>query len=63
MMNKLNKKKTDLAKLIVGVWTEMIYSLWMHRNRKIFDNHSCNINDIVKNIVFRVVGRVNDRMG
>ena len=61
-MNKINKKKTDRAKLIVGIWTEMIYSIWMHRNRKIFDNRSCNMKELTNYIVFRLAGRVNNRM-
>ena len=58
----MNKKKTDQAKLIVGIWTEMIYNIWMHRNRKIFDKCSCNTKEVTDNIVFRVAGRVNNRM-
>nr|QIA97952.1 hypothetical protein AP_R.00g000480-v1.0.a3 [Amaranthus palmeri] len=61
-MSKLNKKKTDRAKLIVGLWTEMIYNIWMQRNRKIFDNHSFNQKEVIDCIVFRIAGRVNSRM-
>lgn len=42
-MNKLNKKKTDRVKLIVGVWTEMNYSLWIQSNKK----------EVVKGIVVK----------
>ena len=38
LMNKINKKKTDRAKLIVGIRIEMIYSITMHRNKNIFNN-------------------------
>lgn len=61
-MNKLNKKKTDRAKLIEGVWTKMIYNIWMQSNRKIIDNRSCNITNVVKDIIFRVAEKVKNRM-
>ena len=61
-MSKINQKKTDRTKLIVGIWTEMIYSIWMHCNRKIFDNHSSNAKEVTDYIVFRIAGRVNNRM-
>ena len=61
-MSKINKKKTDQVKLIVGTWTEMIYSIWMHRNRKMFDNRNSNTKEITDYIVFRITGRVNNRM-
>ena len=58
----MNNKKTDRAKFIVGVWTKMIYYIWTCRNKIIFYNHPCNIKDVVNGIIFRVVGKVNDRM-
>ena len=61
-MNKINKKKTDRAKLIVGIWTEMIYSIWMSRNKKIFENRNSNTKEVIDQIVFRLAGRVNNKM-
>ncbi|CAO2834641.1 unnamed protein product [Amaranthus hypochondriacus] len=61
-MNKINKKKTDRAKLIVGLWTEMIYCIWMQRNKKVFDTHTFNSEKAVDCIVFRMAGRANSRM-
>ena len=59
-MNKLNKKKTDRAKLIVACWTEMIYDIWMQRNNIIFASRTSIVSHVVHNIVFKITGRVSD---
>ena len=61
-MNKIYKKKPNRAKLIVGIWTEKIYSIWMYRNKKIFDNRNSNTKEVTDHIVFRLAGRVNNKM-
>ena len=61
-MNKLNKKKTDRAKLIVACWTKKIYGIWMQHNYIIFASRTSIVSHVVHNIVFRIVGRVSDTM-
>ena len=40
----------------------MIYNIWMHRNKKDFDNRTSNTKEVTDYIVFRIAGRVNNRM-
>lgn len=62
MDEKLSKKIADHAQLIVGVWIEIIYSLWMQHNKNNYDNQTCNIKDVINVIMFRIAGKASDRM-
>ena len=62
IMANLNRKKTKKAKLIVIVWTEMIYGIWLQHNKKIFEVTTHPISNVVKNIIFRSAGRVDNDM-
>ena len=40
----------------------MIYNIWKQRNFQIFYNSTSNIKEVVYGIIFRVAGKVNEKM-
>ena len=60
-MSKINREKTNKAKLIVICWTKMIYGILIQRNKKM----SAATNQLVtnvKNIIFKSASRASSSL-
>lgn len=59
-MEKINKNKTHIAKLITVVWIECLYAIWIQGNNNVFAKSVQNVVCLYRKIVCNVASKVLD---
>ena len=59
---KNGKGKTGRAQIFKGILAEGIYGLWSERNKRIFEEKSRLIDEVVKEIAYMTIARLPNRI-
>lgn len=61
-MSVVAGKKSNKAHLLLMLWTKALYGVWKARNSCFFGDGNVNADQLIRVVIFRVVGRSNEAM-
>lgn len=56
----MSKESTDLSKVFLASFAEVVYGLWIQRNQRVFAGHVQTVDQIIRASIFRVACRCRD---
>ncbi|XP_021844948.1 uncharacterized protein [Spinacia oleracea] len=61
-MIKSSKRGKSIHKLLLMFFAESVYSLWLNRNSKVFNQHCKTATELFREIQFRVASRASNEL-